>query len=234
MQQAKEPKPLPQRPPQQGQGENKGSPLNDAIKNSKNPEVTQAKTEIDELKKQRSDIIVKIKGNRRKLSYKEAESAAIAKLLEIEKQKGTSEAKKRKIGHLKRMKQRLEFKISTEASSLAAEKDLVRKIGEINAELDDAYKVIRLERKAELVKGDLEECRTNIDQFSKQVAEMDKKLDELYGKIRRLLGREGFAAKQQMPQRQKKQVQQSQEINLEDISVIKKKPAKKVESEEPI
>jgi uncharacterized coiled-coil DUF342 family protein len=214
--------------------ENKVSALNEAIKNSKNPEVTQIKGEIDELKRQRSDIIVKIKGNRRKLSYKEAEAAAIAKLLEIERQKGTSDSKRRKIGQLKRLKQNLEFKISTEASSLAAEKDLVRKIAEVNAELNEAYKVIRLERKQELVKGDLLECNTNIEQFGKQIVEMDKKLDDLYAKIRGLLGREGFAAKQQMmpPRQKKQQIQQNQEINLEDIAVIKKKPAKKVE--EPI
>jgi uncharacterized coiled-coil DUF342 family protein len=112
--------------------------LNNAIKESKNPEVGKLKEEIDAVKRQRSDVIIKVKENRRRLNYKEAEAVAIARLLAIEKGKDKDDAKRKKIGYLKRMKNKLEFKISTEASSLSSEKELVRQIEEINKELNDA------------------------------------------------------------------------------------------------
>jgi uncharacterized coiled-coil DUF342 family protein len=206
--------------------------LNNAIKESKDPEVAKLKEEIDAVKKERGDAIAKVKDNRRRLNYKEAESVAITKLLDIEKAKDKDNSKRRKIGYLKRLKNKLEFKISTEAQSLTAEKELVRQIEEINKELSVAYKAIRLERKTELVKSDIEECRKNINDYETKIQGHDKRLDELYDKLRRLLGIE--RAKRAKPA-QKKRVQSQQmppEINLEDIAVIKKKDKKPVEDED--
>ncbi len=200
--------------------------LNNAIKESKNPEVAKLKEEIDAVKKKRTEVIIKVKENRRRLNYKEAETIALTRLLEIEKNKDKDNAKRKKIGYLKRLKNKLEFKISTEATSLAAEKDLVRKIEEINKELNDAYKAIRLERKSEFVKKDVDEIRKNLLELEAKITEHDKKLDEHYDKLRKLLGieRSRHISK---PQSARKKVQaSSQEINLEDIAVIKKKDKK--------
>lgn len=206
--------------------------LNNAIKESKDPEVAKLKEEIDAVKKLRGEAIARVKDNRRRLNYKEAEAVAIGKLLDIEKAKDKDNSKRKKIGYLKRLKNKLEFKISTEAQSLAEEKDLVRKIEEINKELNVAYKAIRLERKTELVKSDIEECRKNITEYETKIQEHDKKLDELYDKLRRLLGIE--RAKRAKPAAKKRIQQQQalQEINLEDIAVIKKKEKKAVDEED--
>jgi uncharacterized coiled-coil DUF342 family protein len=206
--------------------------LNNAIKESKNPEVGKLKEEIDAVKKQRGDTIAKVKENRRRLNYKEAESVAIGRLLEIEKGKDKDNAKRKKIGYLKRLKNQLEFKISTEAQSLTAEKDLVRKIEEINKELNVAYKVIRLERKTELVKSDIEECRKNINEFELKIAEHDKKLDELYDKLRKLLGIERAKRVKPATKKRVQSQQMPQEINLEDIAVITKKSKKATQDED--
>ncbi len=209
--------------------------LNNAIKESGNPEVIKLKEEIDAIKKVRGDLITKIKENRRRLNYKEAESVAIGRLLEIEKGKDKDGQKRKRIGFLKRLKNKMEFKISTEASSLAVEKDLVRKIEEINKELSEAYKVIRLERKSEFVKKDIEECTTGLKQFEAQIVEHDKKLDELYDKLRKLLGIERSARQKEMPvakPRKKIQHHETQGINLEDIVVIKKRKKEEVSDEE--
>ncbi|MCW6160416.1 MAG: hypothetical protein LVQ95_05015 [Candidatus Micrarchaeales archaeon] len=204
-----------------------------AIKESKDPDVAKLKEEIDNAKKARSDIIGRIKEARRKLGYKEAEGIAIQKLLEIEKGKDQNNEKRRKIGYLKRLKNKLEFKISTEAKSLAEEKDLVRKIEEINKELNEAYKSIRLERKSDFIKKDIEDYKKSITELEAKIAENDKQLDELYDKIRKLLGieRAKFEKQQQRPKR-KPQQSPMQEINLEDIAVIKKKEKKAVEEDE--
>ena len=164
------------------------SPLAIAIKESKNPDVTKLKEEIDNAKKARSDIIGRIKEARRKLAYKEAENVAIAKLLVMEKGKDENNEKRRKIGYLKRLKNKLEFRISTEAKSLSEEKELIRKIEETNKELNDAYKSIRLERKSEFIKKDIEDYKKVITELEAKITESDKQLDELYDKIRKLLG----------------------------------------------
>ena len=112
--------------------------LNDAIKESKDPEVAKTKEAIDAVRKERAEVIGKVKEARRRLTYKEAEDAALKRLLDIEKAKPEAAEKRRKIGYLKRMKNKLEFRISTEASSLADEKGLVRQIEDVNKQLSEA------------------------------------------------------------------------------------------------
>ncbi|MFI5412663.1 MAG: hypothetical protein ACHQX1_02120, partial [Candidatus Micrarchaeales archaeon] len=188
--------------------------LNNAIKESKNPEVAKLKEEIDSVKKQRSDVIVKVKENRRRLNYKEAEAVALSRLLEIEKGKDKDNAKRKKIGYLKRLKNKLEFRISTEASSLSAEKGLVRQIEDINKELNEAYKSIRLERKNEFVKKDVDDYRKSLSELEAKIGEHDKKLDELYDKLRKLLGIERGRHSTKPAMKKKAQSQMmSQEIN---------------------
>ncbi len=207
--------------------------LNDAIAASKDPEVPKIKEEIDSIKKQRGEVIGRIKDTRRRLNYKESESVSIAKLLAIEKAKAETEQKRNKIGYLKKLKNRLEFRISTEATSLSAEKELIRKIEEVNKELNEAYRTVRLERKSEFVKKDVEQYKAQLVELEAKIVESDKKLDELYDRLRKLLGikkeRQEFKpAKKQQPEHH----QQLQEINLEDIAIIKKKKKADVTADE--
>ncbi len=212
--------------------------LNDAIKESKDPEVAKTKEAIDAVRKERSEVIGKVKEARRRLTYKEAEDAALKRLLDIEKAKPEAAEKRRKIGYLKRMKNKLEFRISTEASSLAEEKGLVRQIEDVNKQLSEAYKTIRLERKAELVKKDIEEFKKTLADGEVKITEHDKRLDELYDTLRKLLGMDkgrGPKQQQQHQQEHRRRPQpqpQLQEINLEDIVVIKKKEKKPVDADE--
>ncbi len=154
--------------------------------------------------------------------YKEAEGAAIDRLLKMKKEAEKDQEKKKGIGYLKRMKARLEFKISTEASSLSQEKEIIRRINEINRELDEALASVRLERKAGFIVKDIEGFGKDIKEINDKITELDGRLDGLYANLRKMLGI--MAAKQQhkeKPQRQKRPVQN--DINLEDIAVIKKR-----------
>ncbi|MGC8669728.1 MAG: hypothetical protein ACP5TL_01080 [Candidatus Micrarchaeia archaeon] len=197
--------------------------LNDIIKESHNHEAEMIKADIDKLKKERSEIIFRIKDLRRRISYKEAELAATSKLLEMKKTGEKYDVKR--IGYLKHQKRRLEFKISTEASSLADEKDLIRKINAIDAELNEAFSVVRFERKIELMKKDIENYREQLSKHNAEIAEKDAKIDGLYVELRKILklGRWQNKHKVEKPIRKEKPIQ---EINLEDIAVIKRKQSK--------
>lgn len=131
----------------------------------------------------------------------------------------------------------MEFKISTEASSLSDERALVRKIDEIGKQLDDALALVRLERKRELVKGDIETFRKGIMDLDKEIVGMDVKLDAVYSELRKVLGIGGYkhgpapGADGKMQHKKRAPAAQIKEINLEDIAVIKRKGAKHVAAE---
>lgn len=199
--------------------------LNTLIKESNNPAAMELKKGIDDLRKERSKLIIRVKDSRRRLSYKEAEEAAIGTLLKMKKDEDKDGSKRKRVGYLKRMKQRLEFRISTEASSLSQEKEIIRKINEINQELDEALASVRLERKLGFIKTDIEEYAKNITEVNKRIEELDDKLNGLYTNLRKTLGIGSWQNKQKQQQK-KIQERQLAEINLEDIAVIKKKESK--------
>lgn len=197
--------------------------LNVLIKESNNPEAAKLKEDIDNIRRDRSKLIARVKDCRRRLSYKEAEFAAIDRLLKMRKEEDKDGSKRKRVGYLKRMKQRLEFRISTEASSLTQEKDIIRKINEINQELEEALASVRLERKVGFISKDIEEYRKSITEINTKIGEFDTRLDGLYMSLRKSLGIGSYQVKPQ--QKPKKQQPQQQGINLEDIAVIKKKAA---------
>ncbi|HVA82923.1 MAG TPA: hypothetical protein VNF06_02045 [Candidatus Aquilonibacter sp.] len=155
---------------------------------------------------------------RHKMAYKQAEFAALSTLnstVRVEKTKS--------IGYLKRLKERLEFKIATEASSLSAEKDLIRKINDVDAELDGAIKTYKARKKVDLIKGDIEDATKQIEEHEKLIFESNKALDELYTKLRALTGFKGGdrsgGGDRRNGERRQSRPQKQQEISLLDIAV---------------
>jgi len=206
----------------QDNAQNARKSLSTLIKESNNPEVLGIKNQIDEYRKQRDALITEIKSYRRKLEYKEAGNPAISKFVETEKDK----VDLKKIGYLKKQKNRLEFKLSTEARmSLEDEKSIIRKIAEIDAQLEGLLKFARLQRKIGYIQEDIKNYTEKLNETDKKIREIDLKLDDLYLAVRKALGiRQGRGQEMQKPAK-KKQPQQIQqpEINMEDIAVIKKK-----------
>lgn len=126
-----------------------------------------------------------------------------------------SKEKPKNIGYLKRLKEKLEFKISTEASTLDSEKELIRKIKGIDEDLEKALKSYRVRRKVELVAGDIEELKKEIDEQEERIKSSNKKLDELYSELRATTGR-----RPSQPRREQRH-ERSKVISLEDIAVMK-------------
>ncbi len=118
---------------------------------------------------------------RNKLRYKENEHETLAKLLSMSHDN-------KNVGRLRRMKESLEFRIATEASTLNAEKELIKKLTSINGELEDALKTYRFRRKAELVAKDIEDLKKRFEVYREQIREDDKRLDGLYASLKALTG----------------------------------------------
>ncbi len=194
--------------------------LEELVAESNSEEAKALKLEIDQIRKERIGVVIRLKDLRHRISYKEAELVAVEKLVNMEKQSG-KEPEVKRIGYLRRMKNRLEFKIATEAQSLAAERDLIRKIGEVNAQLNEALKLIRLEKKVEYIKGDIARYQAQLTEMDKKMGEFEAKLDDKYRELRRLLG-----VGREKRQGQKFQPKPMPGINLEDIAVIKRRDQK--------
>lgn len=148
---------------------------------------------------------------KKRLSYKLAEQEAIGKLATMSK-KST-----KNIGYLRRRKEALEFRISTEAFTLENEKELIRKKNEIEEELQEAINSYRLKRKAEYVNSDIEDLKKKIEATNQELQELEKRLDVLYSGLRKTRG----------PPRQRKPEQQTAEVSFADIAIIKDKKEEK-------
>ncbi|MDE1857376.1 MAG: hypothetical protein KGH98_04860 [Candidatus Micrarchaeota archaeon] len=206
--------------------------IDDRVKESNNPEALEVKKEIDTVKAEREAMIGKIKAARRRLRYKEMESASITKTLETQPSKQDDSAARKRLGYLKKMKNRLEFKVSTEASSLSDERDLIRNINKINAEikeLDGIFKFDRLRRKITYVKKDIEDFNNEIKTLNAKIMELDARLDGMYDRLRRILGmsnRRDRDKAHERPRSQKHEAVKAVDINLEDIAVVTRRGKK--------
>jgi hypothetical protein len=191
-------------------------------------EIASIREQINAERKKRMDLIGQLSALRNKLRYKENEHEALAKLLSMSHEGHN-------VGRLRRMKESLEFRIATEAATLNAEKELIKKLTVINGDLEDALKIYRFKRKSELVAKDIEDLKKRFEVYREQIREDDKRLDGLYASLKALTGwgdrargagaGSGPAAG---PQVKKKHAQQQEhlEISLSDIATIKnKKPA---------
>ncbi|MGA3020671.1 MAG: hypothetical protein ABSD68_01850 [Candidatus Micrarchaeales archaeon] len=179
-------------------------------------EVVLIRAQINEEKKKRDGLIDQLRRLRNKFNYKEAEYAALSKLSELNKSP-------KNLGRLKRLKGDIEFKIATEATTLNAEKELIKKLSVINKDLEDALKIYRFRRKVDLVAKDMNELGKALESYRTQVVELDKKLDALYANLRDLTS---WNRKEERKITRRVKPQEHFEVSLEDIAMIKKKEEK--------
>lgn len=182
------------------------------------------KKEIEDERKRRSSVIYEIKSFADKLAYKMSEKSAISQLAQM------SHTRTKDIGFLRRKKEQLEFRISTEAFSLEAEKDLIRKKAVIEKELNEALASYRLKKKEEYLSNDIESLGKRVAELEEKIKESEKKLDVSYSRLRQLTGDE---RRRSRPERKPQREQKSVDISLADIAIIKKgKKEDKGEGEE--
>ncbi len=190
---------------------------------SNNPEAIAIKEKVETIKKDRSKLIYDIKKVRSRLAFKIASAETVSKLIEMNYTQEQYDEAVRKLHKLNGVKRRLDFRISTEASSLSDEKALIKKIKEVNTELEDALHIVKLFRKRDLVKKDLEELNVELAKLNKQIKDQDDELDNLYSGLRRILKVGERDRTQHQTVRRREEKPRNLEINLEDIAVIKKR-----------
>ncbi len=184
----------------------------------------QLKKDIEAEKTKRFDIIRDVKAARNRLSYKIADKSAISQLSEI------SKSNTKNIGFLRRKKEQLEFRIATEAFTVEAEKDLIRKKSEIEQEFAKALKSFRLRKKLEFIDKDIVELTKRIDDSEAKIKESDKRLDDLYSRLRAATGEARMKPKREG--NWKRDRQKLQDVSLADIAVMKDKKEGKDDKEE--
>ncbi len=210
----------------------RGPSLGELVRNSNNEDAKRLKEEIDTLRKKRDKLISEIRSYKRTLNYKRDEYSALSKFLETE----TNKPDQAEISKLKKQKNRLEFKLSTEPRiSLDQERDMVRMINEISTELNSKLRYTGLQKKERLLKGDIEHLSAKMDEVFKELNSMNEVFDKMYSDLKKMLGiREGETNakrndRKRFEQDRRHQKAPDQGINLEDIAVIKRKPNKKEE-----
>lgn len=216
--------------PQKNNGNASAASPNNGHRGPKSPEIEKIDKEIEEERKKRFAIINNIRPNRNRLAYKLAEKAAISKLAEA------SKGSTKEIGFLRRRKEQIEFRIATEAFTLEAEKDLIRKKNQIDEELEKAVKSYRLRRKLEFIEKDIEEATKKLAEYQEQLKLSDRRLDELYDNLRKHLGERREKQRHERYEKhgkheRKQDPQQPVEISFADIAIIKKRNGREEEQD---
>lgn len=197
------------------------------IRDSDNDEAKKLKLEIDAMRKKRDKLISEMKSHRRMINYKQQEYTALSKFLEIDANKPNQS----EIIHLKKQKNRLEFKLSTEPRlTLDMERELIRRINEISSKLNTKLRYASLEKKFNLLKGDVKNYSSKIEEVSNTIKEINQQTDDMYSKLKAMLGIKDTDRSNMRPinrsqnlEHKRKHAVQEQKINLKDIAIITRK-----------
>jgi uncharacterized coiled-coil DUF342 family protein len=127
---------------------------------------------IKELENEKKSLIEEIKRLSERLKYKKLERQALIPFLE--------QTKDVDVSHLKRKLKRLEFKISTQAYTLKIERQMIKKVKEIEAELTKYEPVERARRKEKLIKKDIEKINEKIRKKEEKLKNIRAELKKLY------------------------------------------------------
>ncbi|MEM3781668.1 MAG: hypothetical protein QXT43_01745 [Candidatus Micrarchaeaceae archaeon] len=155
-----------------------------------------------------------------RLAYKKSEAEALSKLVSLNE-------KYKSIGRLKHMKEVLEFKIATEARTLEEEKALLKRLGDVEAELKEAIAAQKLRGKSMLVEKDIAELTKREEELNAAIAEANKQIDEL--KLR--LGAATRPRRAHRNVRREPNAAAPLTVSMEDIAIIKTKKGKQQNSD---
>ncbi len=144
---------------------------------------------IDELEKQKSELIERIKKLNRRIRYKKYEKKALQPFLE--------QTKDVKVAPYRKQKRALEFKISTAAFTPRMEKELLKRLRKVDEQLDEVKEVERARRKIKYVEQDIVDGETEIGTIESELTGIREELKKLYeeSKALRIAARKQLAAK---------------------------------------
>ncbi len=194
-----------------------------------------AASPIEAIEKRKEDLFARLKGTSGRLRYKIYEAKAVRAALEDKMRETGYNAR-----DLRRQKERLEFRIATEATSLAKERVMMKEMNEIDKELEKASEVEKLDRKLRLVEGDIRAADAEIEQIKKGIddskaeikafyeADKEKRSEERDKEWEERKRAQLMARKEQRDKEMKKELEPfmggiGEGVELGSIAVIKKK-----------
>ncbi|MDD5317396.1 MAG: hypothetical protein PHF51_01530 [Candidatus ainarchaeum sp.] len=119
---------------------------------------------MDGVEKRKEELFGKLKGAASRLRHKIHEESFLRKVLEEKRKECGLNARE-----LRKRRSRLEFRIATEATSLAKEREMMKAMKLLEAELVKASEFEKLERKLHLVLGDIRAAESEITQTRKDI-----------------------------------------------------------------
>ncbi len=154
------------------------------------------KARIDQLEQEKAQLIERIKELNRRLKYKQYEQKALKPFVE--------QTKDINLEPYKRQKRALEFKISTSAYTPAMERQMLKRLREVEKKLKEYEEVDRARRKLRYVEKDIEEAQKEISEIEEKLKGIREELKKLYGEYREA----------------KKASKAKEFVSLEDIALI--------------
>ncbi len=151
-------------------------------------EEEQLKAKIDELEKQKAELIERIKALNRRIRYKKFEQKALQPFLE--------QTKDVQIAPFRKQKRALEFRISTAAYTPKMEKELIKQLKKVDEQLDKVKEVERARRKIKYVEQDITDGESEIGKIEVELKVIRDELKKLYDEMKsiRLSARKQAAA----------------------------------------
>ncbi|MGV8176200.1 MAG: hypothetical protein ACP5NX_00145 [Candidatus Bilamarchaeaceae archaeon] len=141
-------------------------------------EINDVRRRIAELEKEKSALIERIKKLNGKIRYKQYEKKALEPFLE--------QTKDVRIAPLRKQKNILDFRISTQAYTPKIERELVKELKKIEEALEKVREVERGRRKIRLVEQDIVEAEAEIKKIEEALAKMREELKGLYGEQKKI------------------------------------------------
>ena len=134
------------------------------------------KVKIDELEKNKAALIERIQELNKRLRYKKYEQNALEPFLE--------ETKNIRIGPLRKNKRDLEFRIATQAYTPQIEKELLKEMRIIDAELIKIREVEWARKKKKLVDQDVLDANKEILTIEEKLKAIREELKQFYDNIK--------------------------------------------------
>lgn len=134
------------------------------------------RSKIDELEKQKSELIDKIKKINRRLRYKQYEKKALEPFLE--------KTKSVAVEPVRRRKRILEFKIATQAYTPKMERDWLKEVKKVDKQLDELREVERARRKSRYIEKDIKEGEDAVKEIETDLKVIREDLKKLYDAMR--------------------------------------------------
>jgi chromosome segregation ATPase len=129
--------------------------------------------ELSPLEKKKEELYAALKGVSARLRHKRHEEATLRDELSAKMAETGLNARE-----LRKRKARLEFRISTEATSLAKERAMMKEMKLLDKELAQASELERMERKLWLVEGDIRAAESEIIRMKGEIDSIKKEIRE--------------------------------------------------------